>query len=141
MALELTLEKAQQMVEAVIAEMGADHVYKRGNNGSCTYVHSEYVNEYDSEKAYSKGCIVGHIFITELNLDMGELASLAANEYGAANFVEWLVAKEKISTCKQDAVEYLELLQRSQDARRPWGEAHEQAKLGNFWSNTYNKYV
>lgn len=137
MAIELTLAKAQSMVEQAIAEKGADYVYPKSGGGACTYVDVEYVDEldyYSNEKTYEKGCLVGHIFIDAFNLDMQELAEGYVNNEGSDSFVSWLTEQGHITKADKSAVEYLNNLQRSQDAGRTWGEAHEMASQGKTWN-------
>lgn len=141
MTLNLTLEKAQSMVEAAIAEMGADYVYPNAG-GSCQYVDTAYQGVHFEEVVHARGCIVGHAFINELNLDLEGLASSYVNDEGSGSFLEYL-KDEGLITYEEDgeAEKYLRYLQRSQDTGRPWGEAHEQAKLGNTWSSIYENYI
>lgn len=143
MALELTLAKAQEMVEKAIEERGADYIYPKANTGSCTYVDITHVGAAEDEvEELNKGCIVGHIFISELGLNLGTLANSYVNDEGAGSFVEYLTVKKYLTPdTDPEVVDYLERLQRSQDAGRPWGDAHEQAKLGKHWSRAYKTYI
>lgn len=140
MALHLTLAKAQSMVEQVIAEKGADYVYPNAGH-SCTYVDVEYTGEFGNEDVYSKGCIVGHIFINEFNLDLETLANAYVNDEGSNSFLNYLVSREYIETVDLEAGRYLNNLQHSQDAGKTWGEAHEKAKEGLTWSTPPGQWI
>lgn len=134
MALELTLEKVHAMVEKAIEEKGADYVYPNWGP-SCHYVDRDKFTD-DVER----GCIVGHIFIDELKLDMNELAGLTVNEESAYQFLIHLARRGEVAlpadNRKRDAIlNYLSALQQSQDHGKPWGIAHEKAKDGITWKN------
>lgn len=134
MALELTLDKVHAMVEKVIEEKGAEYIYPNWGP-SCKYVDSAI--SLDGEREVERGCIVGHIFIDELKLDMIELSRTSVNEESARQFLSYLVRNGEVTIADVDRSEifsYLCALQQSQDNGRAWGEAHRMAKSGMAWN-------
>jgi len=137
MTLKLTLDKVHQMVERAIEEKGADYIYPNAG-GPCSYVDFDYS---ERETTLERGCIVGHIFIDELKLDMLKLSDSSINEENAVGFLGHLARESEIEMPdnhdeRQAIWKYLSALQQSQDNGRTWGQAHEMAKLGLAW----NKY-
>lgn len=140
MAIELTLAKAQELIQSAIDDRGADYVYPKSSTGACTYVDIGYQGE-DNERTFEKGCIVGHAFISALDLDVEEIADKYVNDEGAASFLAWLVEYNYVTKTHIDALDYIERVQRNQDAGRQWGEANEQALLGKVWVKSYEAYM
>lgn len=140
----LTLAKAHELIDAAVAEKGAEYVYPGSAHGACTYVDVSYPDDYledvDSEPLCEKGCIVGNAFITAFDLDMEELRHLAVNDEGAHSFIEWLKGREHISGYDRDALEFLAKVQVNQDKGVTWGEAVEKAKAGLHW-DSYGRYT
>lgn len=127
----LDLAKAQELVDSAIAEMGADYVYPNSGSGNtCSYVDESYD---DQGMSLVKGCIVGHAFINA-GFNMEELYNSGVNHEGSNSLLTHLDEEGFISGYNEEARVYLALLQRSQDFGKTWGEANEQAKLGNAWS-------
>lgn len=139
MALALTLDKVHSMVEEAIAEKGADYIYP--NFGpSCTYVDHEsgYDKHGEPTRYVRRGCIVGHIFIDALKLDMLELSGMSVNGESARQFIGYLTRQGEIELPygdeRDEIMTYLSALQQSQDAGKPWGIANEMAKSGLTWN-------
>jgi len=142
--MHLTLAKAHELINAAVSEKGADYVYPAASpagSGICTYV--DYV--YDPETGQGtpiKGCIIGHAFLGAFpEVNMNELGEAFVNEEGVDEFVEFLMTNGYICDYDQDAADYLNRVQVSQDAARPWGEANEAAKQGLGWSKTQGRYT
>lgn len=136
MVLKLTLEDVHQMVEKAIEEKGADYVYPNWGP-SCRYV--DYAVTEDGRDCV-RGCIVGHIFIDALGLDMLDLSHLMVNEENATQFLGFLARSGQMDVVEEDkghVYNYLSALQQSQDNGKTWGEAHVMAKQGVTW----NKFI
>lgn len=139
----LNLAKAQELVDSAIAEMGADYVYPNSGPGTvCNYVDEDWsgVAESGDEPVLSKGCIVGHAFINA-GFDMETLHASNVNEEGSNSLLDYLEGQAFLEGYNEEARVYLALVQRSQDYGKAWGEANEQAKLGNTWSTYNNQWI
>lgn len=141
---ELTLELAHSLVEKAIALKGEDYVYKPSDVFlSCTYVDAEEVWDGEDYVDHLKpGCIVGLAILPQLpELDLDILSGMQVNESPAGAFLDWLRNSGYIaSDVPVEVVDYLWALQNSQDNKRPWGEAHREAKRGFTWSEMVGEY-
>lgn len=139
MSMHLTLKLAQELVDGAIALRGEDYVYGGGERADCAYVNKE--EKFDFEKSswevtYHPGCIVGTAFLLAFpQIDQEDLYSKAVNESTCSSFIDWLHHNGYLRQSDDEAVDYLESLQQSQDAGRPWGEANEMAKQGMTWQS------
>lgn len=143
--LELTFEKAQELVDAAIAERGEDYVYSK-QAGSCLYVHSD--SWFHDERGEwvrvneKPGCIVG-VALVNLGVGMDELVSI--NTLDASAALQHL--EQRGVWVETEAVDFLSRVQVSQDNGMPWGEARDRANLGQVYSKSseswisYNEYL
>lgn len=110
--IELTLDKAKELLAEAVALKGEDYVYTtpEGVQGTedgfpiCLYVHGD-----------QPGCLVGHV----LAAAGAPLATLAEHENAAASDLLWALY-DKYS---DDVSLLLTEAQRAQDLGRSWGES------------------
>lgn len=141
--LELTFEKAQELVDAAIAERGEDYVYGK-HAGSCLYVHSD--SWFDDTRGEwvlineRPGCIVG-MALVKGGVSMDDLIPI--NTMDAPTVLDSLEGVE----AERKAVDFLTLVQISQDSGVTWGEARYRANLGQVYSKSsdcwmsYDEYL
>ncbi len=117
--INLTRQKAEEMVKAAIDERGSDFVYERPSALSdCMYVHNP-----DSEDAYA-GCGIGLAFA----LEGVPLDTLSQHEHNdATNLVSQLKVVGVLESFEHQARSFMQNFQAKQDIGYTWGEAYEHA--------------
>jgi hypothetical protein len=107
--IELTLEKAIELVEQAIADRGEDYVYERPEDvEECQYVHGD-----------EPGCIVGYI-LHAAGVDLGTLHD---NEGIWASFVTNNLAMQNVLAADYGVACFLDSIQGEQDRGKTWGQA------------------
>lgn len=123
MTLELTLEKAKELVGQAIEEKGANYAYP-GLGGVCVYVEN-----------CEPSCLVGAALVNG-GVDPMRFIELEINTMGSRDALETLHAHGDIDV-SASAKRYFDSLQNSQDNGIPWGEANEKAIEGLTWMTNY----
>lgn len=119
--IELTYDKALDLLKDAITLRGEDYVYEK-ISGGCKYVHGG-----------GKSCIVGHVLV-DLGVDVdalewGHLRSSYAAEVLSA------LESDGILEATPEAASLLARVQRYQDNEVPWGRALERALAGFDWAS------
>lgn len=134
MGIQITLPKAVEMVQAAIARKGADYVYP--NHGTqCQYVDWTVTQDENGtpERHFTHGCIIGDIFINELNLDMEGIADGYMNSASSSAFIQELARCGLVESCTDEADDYFSYVQSAQDRGMTWGNAHTYALDAVSW--------
>lgn len=141
MTLKLTLAKAVSMIERAIAAKGADYVYPGSVESECHYADRDY--DTLGNEVFTKGCIVGHAFLTEFNIEPQDAFHSDWNEgTDAQALIQEFAEMGKIDPAVgRMAFKYLEYVQTSQDNGATWGEAHEKALQGQVWNRYKNEWI
>lgn len=134
--MELNLAKAKELIEAAIAEKGADYVYPRAG-ASCVNVEQVQVGE--SEYDLVPSCIVGHAMVIA-GFPIEQIWRYASEET-AEELVTFMSRYGFISNVHEDAMNLLMYVQAGQDNGRPWGEVYEMALEGKCWSGYAETYA
>jgi hypothetical protein len=123
-SINLTLEKARQMVEAAIDERGVDYIYERPSLATdCMYVH-----EHGTEQEHA-GCGIGLAF----HLAGVPLEELRKHEHEDAGTLVWrLHGMGILSGIEPEAEQFMVRFQSNQDHGSTWGEARD-AALDGAW--------
>lgn len=134
--IDIDLAAAQRLVNEAIELKGADYIYPK-QNGSCKYVHFDGFFEEDTDEyvttSQEPGCIVGYAMwiagvpLEELRRD---------NEDSAVGLASNLQHRGKVAF-SAEAVDYLSMVQISQDKGATWGNSDERAKQGEVWRPAY----
>lgn len=122
--------RAIELLEAAVAERGADYVYVNPDSPLCLYVHTSYPEgslDEDPDNAVpirTPGCIVGTAFILGGLID----ARRMSHHLGSiSSIAEVLQGRDGIDIT-HSALEILQRAQWAQDAKATWGEALAYAK-------------
>lgn len=121
MTTPLDLATARQYAAQVVEAQGRDFVYNPNGAMKCLYVPAQDAD--DSDPRGKTGCLVGRIL---------DLHGLTAH-HGAEAPIRELVydgthGGPLASAMDDDTVEYLQVLQTSQDCGRSWGDAFNLAE-------------
>lgn len=121
MAIELTLDRAKELLAEAVALKGADYVYVNPDGvqasgsfpGDCHYVHGD-----------QPGCIVGHVLHKA-----GVSLTLLSDQEGQNSYavLRNLHRASQVS-CEEGVEALLGEAQGAQDMAVPWGEAVRQAE-------------
>lgn len=118
----LTYDEVLADLEAIIAEMGAHHVYLSpdgtgpdGVDGTCQYVHTA------ADGSRAPGCLIG-VWLARRGVD---LATMAAQRNRTADVYVPALLRDKIEV---EALYLLRRTQAHQDLGRPWGSALARAR-------------
>jgi hypothetical protein len=108
MSIELSAERAIELLREVVAEYGEDHVYttqegQRANEGPCLYVHGD-----------QPGCIAGHVY-HRAGLTLDQLRAQEGSTARGLGFIDLGVSA--------DVADLLSRAQDRQDKGYTWGEA------------------
>lgn len=111
--IELTLERAKELLAEAVAERGEDYVYPRSDSGPyCYYVHTPDMDASLTEPA--PGCIAGYV-LHKAGVPLETLRRFEGKsvQYPIAQLVQ----------TEPDVADLLRNVQSRQDERTPWGEA------------------
>ena len=117
--INLTRQKAEEMVKAAVDERGSDFIYEKPSSfGDCMYVHNS-----DSEDAYA-GCGIGLAFALE-GVPLETLNEYEHND--ATNLVSQLKVVGVLESFEHQARGFMQNFQAKQDVGYTWGDAYEYA--------------
>lgn len=117
--INLTRQKAEEMVKAAVDERGSDFIYERPSVlTDCMYVHNP-----DSEDAYA-GCGIGLAFALE-GVPLDTLRQYEHND--ATNLVNALKKDGVLGSFEHEARGFMQNFQAQQDIGYTWGDAYEYA--------------
>jgi len=118
--IDLTYDRAVQLLEQAVEVFGEDHVYSPRDGGTtpwCKYVHEGRPD-----------CIVGNVLAAAgVPIWRLEAADSFPNNPTAGELVAQLAAEEFLAPLDERTPYLLDVVQDRQDAGTPWGEAVDDA--------------
>lgn len=115
MTIHLTLERTNELLDAAVAEKGADYIYTDtrgfraapGSDGAdCQYVHGN-----------RPGCLVGNV-LHRAGVELERLLQVEGFGVGDVDFQEYLDV-----TCDEGVLDLLSEAQQRQDGGDTWGDS------------------
>lgn len=123
---KITAQEALVALEAVVAEMGADYIYRppgvADGDGRCFMVHV-----LDGEAV--PGCLIGHVLIKHFGWPIGFFRAMN-NGVSVSSFSSGIQqVPVGVKPLSEGAAYVLGAAQRGQDTFAPWGDALMKARV------------